>query len=163
MIRALLGLLECKMKRSLNCPRGIGYVPQDFRSTLFPWMSGFDNLSIFGGVSEKHMLSKAEYIGLNKSMLQRKVFKMSGGQCQRISILREIFVSPDLMILDEPFSNLDNETSSLVSELMCSYLPKETCVVISSHQELPEVVKQKTIVFELKAIGKSRSKLISIN
>ncbi len=163
LIRAILGLMECGVERLSNCPKGMGYVPQDFRSALFPWMNGLENLSIFGGVSEEYILRKAGFVGLNESMLQRKVFKMSGGQCQRISILRELFLSPDLLILDEPFSNLDHETSSLVSDLMISHLPKNTCVVISSHQEIPEVVKRKSIVFELKAINKSRSKLMSTN
>lgn len=161
-IRGLLGLSDYKLEKSMICPNCVGYVPQDFRVTLFPWMSGLENLMIFGNEPKDSVLEIAASIGLGKSMLKRKVFKMSGGQCQRISLLRELLLRPNFLVIDEPFSNLDKNTSSIVSDQMISLLPVDACVIISSHQEIPDGIKNRLITLELQEIKRDYSKLTKL-
>lgn len=104
--------------------RNIGYCPQD--QLLFPHMNVYDNIAI--GLKAKKM-SKEEIrkqveslakISDIDSLLKRKTNQISGGQKQRVSILRAIANSPNLLLLDEPFHNLDAQ----IKDQIVAYIKK---------------------------------------
>jgi len=95
--------------------RKVGYVPQDY--VLFPFLNVYDNIA-FGpreincpgmDVPEivKHL---ADILGISH-LLTRNVRSLSGGEKQRISIARALALSPKVLLLDEPLSNLDMQTA----------------------------------------------------
>lgn len=73
-------------------------------------------------------------VGLREFAYQR-VGELSGGQIQRVAIARAVFQKPELLLLDEPVSSLDPETSRIILELITK-LAKEDglTVLVSLHQ-----------------------------
>ena len=102
--------------------RGLAYIPQNY--ALFPHMSVFDNIA-FGlrlrklpkAEVERRVREIAEVLGIDH-LLGRKPKTLSGGESQRVAIARALVVEPPLILMDEPFANLDVQTRSrLINEM----------------------------------------------
>lgn len=91
--------------------RNFGFVFQSY--ALFPHMTVFDNVA-FGlkmrkmpeGQIKKEVMEMLETVDL-KGFEGRFPKEMSGGQRQRVALARALVIKPDLLLLDEPLSNLD--------------------------------------------------------
>lgn len=113
-------LLEGKEITSLPPEkREIAYIPQNYG--LFPHLSAFENV-IYGLKLKKipkeeirrrvDLIAEILEIG---NILGRNVRTLSGGEQQRVAIARALVLKPKLILLDEPFSNID---ASLRAKLM---------------------------------------------
>ncbi|MBW4654942.1 MAG: ABC transporter ATP-binding protein [Kaiparowitsia implicata GSE-PSE-MK54-09C] len=100
----------------------IGYVFQNYRDSLFPWMSAFDNIAYplkVKGMSQRDCRDRVEQLIETFNIrldLKRYPYSFSGGQQQLISILRALVADPEVLFLDEPFSALDFETTLFVRD-----------------------------------------------
>jgi iron(III) transport system ATP-binding protein len=119
--------------------RRIGMVFQDY--ALFPHLSVQDNVS-FG----LHKLPRAErevrvrevlaLVGLSSSA-QRFPHELSGGQQQRVALARALAPKPQLLLLDEPFSNLDVELRErLALEVRGILKEAQTTALFVTHDQM---------------------------
>lgn len=112
--------------------RGIGMVFQDY--ALFPHLSVADNIS-FGlaraTVDEKTAAVREmlELVGLSDKA-QAYPHELSGGQQQRIALARALAPKPKLLLMDEPFSNLDTDLRRQLSLEMKSILKRQGIAAI---------------------------------
>ena len=102
--------------------RGLAYVPQNY--ALFPNMSVYDNIAFGLKVRkvpkpeiERKVREISEVLRI-EHLLNRKPRTLSGGEQQRVALARALVVEPPLILLDEPFANLDVQTrAKLLTEM----------------------------------------------
>ena len=116
--------------------RGVGYVTQ--QNHLFPHLTVAENIAY--GLPDRHgdsahrrvshLIDRLQLAGLE----DRRVSQLSGGQQQRTALARALAPSPDLLLLDEPFSSLDMELRrSLGAELRSAIRELNVPVIMVTH------------------------------
>lgn len=123
-----------------------GYVFQNYREALFPWMRAFDNIAyplkiMKVPAAERRARTErlVEFLGV-KLDLHKYPYQMSGGQQQLVSIMRSLVIEPEILFLDEPFSALDYEMTLFMREqLQRLFMQTKMTTVLVSH-DLEEAV-----------------------
>jgi NitT/TauT family transport system ATP-binding protein len=113
-------------------------IPQHYG--LLPWKRAVDNVAlslIIKGWDKRSSRLKAEELlkemGLS-NVLSKYPGQMSGGQKQRVALARSLAYQPDLLLMDEPFSSLDQLTrEELQDYLLMLHSKKEFSVFIVTH------------------------------
>jgi NitT/TauT family transport system ATP-binding protein len=124
----------------------IGYVFQNYREALFPWLRSIDNIEyplklarLPKGERDARVERLVTHLGV-KIDLTRYPYELSGGQQQLVSIMRALVVEPEVLVLDEPFSALDYEMTLFMREqLQRIFMETGTTPVLVSH-DLEEAV-----------------------
>jgi iron(III) transport system ATP-binding protein len=118
--------------------RRVGMVFQD--NALFPHLTVNENVGfgIAGLASDQrqHNINQLlQRIDL-ADMGQRYPHELSGGQQQRVALARALAPNPDLILMDEPFSNLDTETRERLGYEVRDILKEQetTCVLVTHDQ-----------------------------
>jgi molybdate transport system ATP-binding protein len=128
----------------INLParsRKIGYLFQDY--ALFPHMTVEKNVSygLKDVKGEKSPKKQVDYRELLDSfgllhLINRFPGQLSGGEKQRVALVRALVVQPHLLLLDEPFSALDrNSRSKLRQEIMDLHQEWQIPMIVVSHDE----------------------------
>ena len=112
--------------------RKIGFVFQDY--PLFPHLSLKNNITFnLEKKYHKNLDSILKLTGLN-FLLERYPHELSGGEQQRACIARALIREPDLLLLDEPFSNLDTTIKDSMREEIYRIIKKtKTTTILVTH------------------------------
>lgn len=96
-----------------------GYLPQDI--LLFPQLSLIENLTIKNNLtnsrSEQELEQQIREFGLS-SQINQKAATLSKGQQQRVGLLRALLQPFDFVLLDEPFSHLDQSNIEIARQFI---------------------------------------------
>lgn len=133
--------------------RSTGLVFQD--GALFPHLSVKDNIG-FGLRDKKEKVRRVndllDKIGLSEFGV-RFPSTLSGGQQQRVAFARAIAPSPSLLLLDEPFANVDIRLRKDLRAMVRSILQQENCAVIMVTHDPSEALE---IADKIVVLGKGR-------
>ena len=112
-------------------------------------LSVYENIRIW----KKVFLSKVNDDQINNILiilnlyehLNRKVSNLSLGEVKKLEFLRLIIENNKLWVLDEPFTNLDDNSIDVIGQTFIDHCKNEGCVIFSSHQDphirISELVK----------------------
>src|SRR5450432_1224530 len=131
---SVLGAKEVKTVRSQ-----IGYMAHP--SLLYDEMSGVENLRYFAGlygieddaVAEKRCREVISLVKLDPG-LARPVGQYSQGMRQRMSLARALLNDPKLLLLDEPFSNVDVRSAREMAGLLAQMRDRGKTLLVVTHQ-----------------------------
>jgi heme exporter protein A len=115
--------------------RSIGFVSHD--SFLYKDLTVHDNLMfyarMYGLADRKHTIDKMiETVGLEaKSAVLMRA--LSRGMKQRLAIARALLHSPKLLLLDEPFTGLDERASEVLDNFLAGFMKDGGTVIMATH------------------------------
>ncbi|MFD1019140.1 ABC transporter ATP-binding protein [Thalassobacillus hwangdonensis] len=129
--------------------RGIGMVFQDY--ALFPHMTVADNISFglkgYARAKKKQRVDEVlELVNMQK-FKKRYPHELSGGQQQRIALARALAPEPSLLLLDEPFSNLDADLQIKIREELKQIIKKTgtTSIFVTHDREDSRAIADRII------------------
>ena len=114
--------------------------------TLFPWLTVAENIG-FGlrerGMAERErnniVASYVDLVGL-KGFENHWPKQLSGGMQQRTAIARALANDPEILLLDEPFGALDNQTRGLMQELLLGIWERRKKTVLFVTHDIEEAI-----------------------
>jgi energy-coupling factor transporter ATP-binding protein EcfA2 len=108
--------------------------PYFLRGTVFDnVMLGLKFRSIPPRSAKKQVIESLEQVGLSQ-FFNRPVADLSGGEAQKVALARAITLQPEVLLLDEPFSHLDQSSIQSLRQIIADYsLGDERTVIFSTH------------------------------
>jgi heme ABC exporter ATP-binding subunit CcmA len=171
LLRVIAGLAEPTRGKisvlgnaNINSVRAqIGYMAHP--SLLYDELSGFENLRYFAGlygVPDHRCKEVIAAVNLDPD-LNRAVGQYSQGMRQRMSLARAILNDPQLLLLDEPFSNVDARSAREMSALLSQMRERGKTIFVVTHQPaLLESIADEFIYMDAGKIADRTSELRAV-
>lgn len=149
-----VGDIDLRQMDVADLRRKVGYISQD--SLLF-YGTLKDNIA-FGlpEADDQSINFAADIAGVNDfvkdhpagfgMMVGERGTSLSGGQRQAVSIARAVLPDPDILIMDEPSSNMDNQSEFRLKEKLEPYIKDKTVVVITHRHSMLDLVDRLVIM-----------------
>jgi ABC-type multidrug transport system ATPase subunit len=143
LLRVIAGLMEPSQgsvtllgaKTVREVAQRVGYMGH--APLLYDELSGMENLRYFGGLyglhDDIHCSDAMRMVGLDPE-LERRVGQYSQGMRQRLSLARAVLHDPELMLLDEPFSNVDVHSARDMAAVLGRVRDQGKTIFVVTHQ-----------------------------
>ncbi len=135
-------------ERALLRSKKFGFVFQQYN--LIPWLTAYDNVLlplIFSmtknGMKRERIVKHFGDIGLGKRMDHRPT-ELSGGEQQRVALLRALANNPEILIGDEPTGNLDSVTGDKILDMLIKLNREEgrTLIIVTHDADIAKRADQ---------------------
>ncbi len=142
----------------------VSFVFQNYRESLFPWLTVKENIAFplsLKGISllnrEKAVRELCNRLSVSIN-LEAYPYTLSGGQQQMVSILRALITRPDLLLMDEPFSALDYETTLFLLEKTQDIWKKTGVAIVFVSHEVDDAVM---LAQRILVLGRDPTRIVS--
>ncbi len=163
------------LSRELNS-NGIGYVPQDYRNALFPWLRLERNLALADGARvNAHRLvgplsaeAVQSYQKFSQTFrvafdLQKYPYQLSGGEQQIFLLIRAVIQNPGLLILDEPLSAVDFGRRRFIQDFLGDWIHRTGSTLLFASHNFEEAVMLSNRIVVLSPDSGALKKIIDID
>lgn len=125
----------------------IGFVFQNYRESLLPWLKNIDNIAC--ALKQPEMSSRFQQYNYIKSWAEEAniilpwnvyPYQCSGGQQQLLALAREFINQPEILLLDEPFAALDYEKRLVWRQQLETLWKKFPATIILVSHDLEEAI-----------------------
>lgn len=99
---------------------------------------------------ESHVLSLLEQVKLPKTYLDKKITELSGGEKQRVALIRNVLFLPEVLLLDEVTAGLDEESKQIVNQWLLRLNQEQHVTLIRVTHDTEEIA-QSTVVKKIVA------------
>lgn len=141
----------------------IGYAVQG--AGLFPHLTVAKNIMLPGIISkrsveflQRRLIELLERVNLPHEIQFKYPYELSGGEQQRVGLCRAVLLNPPLVLLDEAFSALDDETKNEIHEQLLAIQKAEprTMVLVTHNKHEAEKLADSIFQIEDKTLNKLR-------
>lgn len=125
-------------------PRRAAYVFQDY--SLLPWKNVLDNVGIglrFAGIGKQERRDRSQELLAMMGLSQwgnSHPNQLSGGMQQRVAVARALAMSPSILLMDEPFGALDEQTRRSLGASISTVLTENKQTVVLVTHSLDEAI-----------------------
>ncbi|ADG72504.1 metal ABC transporter ATP-binding protein [Brachyspira murdochii] len=136
----------------------IGYLEQNAYSKImnFPatvyeivMSNNFADIGLFRFPNKKHhnkVIEALKLLGM-ENYKDRMIYKLSGGQVQRVFLARTLISKPNLLVLDEPTNGVDRETTELIYNILYNLNKNENVSIIMVTHDVERMSKISNRIF----------------
>lgn len=122
----------------------IGYMFQ--KDQLFDWLTIWDNVLL--GLKINHCITENNKVRVKNLLISYNLWdfrnhyprELSGGMRQRVALIRTLALSPEVLLLDEPFSALDYQTRLNISDEVYEIIKKEKKTTVMVTHDISEAI-----------------------
>ena len=144
----------------LRSKKGISFLPQE--PSIFKGLTVRENLLAIVNMNAAVTIAQTDHI-LNEMGLypirNRKAKLLSGGERRRLEICRSLILSPDFLLLDEPFAGIDPIQIKELQQLIIQLKEKNIGIIITDHnvREILKITDRSYIIKEGEVIFQGKS------
>lgn len=137
-------------QRTLYRRNNIGFIFQDYN--LIQVLNVYENIMLPLQLGQKKVDEKKVDFLLERLHLQEKKYslpsQLSGGEQQRVAIIRALIHNPDLILADEPTGNLDSRNTAIVVKLIYALCRKfhHTTVLLTHNMQIAKLCDRRIMI-----------------